>query len=109
MVFASGAVAGNIVTVTLIIGNIVEINGERIKFNFIDINNNLITGLTRGLQGTYSPATHAIYSIGYGITPARRLTDVQYIETWNSSDITDFGDPLQISTTVAANFLNSIN
>jgi hypothetical protein len=109
VVFTSGAVAGNIVTVTLIIGNIVEINGERIKFNFIDINNNVITGLTRGLQGTYSPATHAIYSIGYGITPARRLTDVQYIETWNSSDITDFGDPLQISTTVAANFLNSIN
>ena len=109
VVFASGAVAGNIVTITLNIGNIVEINGERIKFTTINLTNNTISGLVRGVQGTRISDTHAIYSMGYGITPARQLTEEEYNSSWNSRDITTFGDPLQISTTVEADFLNSIN
>jgi hypothetical protein len=108
-VFISGANAGDLVTVSLIIGNIVEINGEKIKFNTININNNTITGLTRGVQGTTTLETHAENSIGFGITPARRLTEAQYSENWNSYEITSFGDPLQISTTSEGIFLNSIN
>jgi hypothetical protein len=109
IVFISGANAGDLVTVSLIIGNIVEINGEKIKFNTININNNTITGLTRGVQGTTTLETHAENSIGFGITPARRLTEAQYSENWNSYEITSFGDPLQISTTSEGIFLNSIN
>ena len=109
VVFTAGAVAGNSVTVTLIIGNVVEINGERIKFSNIDMVNNTISGLVRGVQGTRISNTHSELSVGYGITPARQLTDTQYARNWSSSNITVFGDPLQISTTDAANFLNSIN
>jgi hypothetical protein len=108
-VFISGANAGDLVTVSLIIGNIVEINGEKIKFNSININNNTITGLTRGVQGTTTLETHTKNSIGFGISPARRLTETQYSENWNSYEITSFGDPLQISTTTEGIFLNSIN
>jgi hypothetical protein len=109
IVFISGANAGDLVTVSLIIGNIVEINGEKIKFNSININNNTITGLTRGVQGTTTLETHTKNSIGFGISPARRLTETQYSENWNSYEITSFGDPLQISTTTEGIFLNSIN
>ena len=105
----AGAVAGDVVTVTLIIGNIVEINGERIRFSTINVDNNTISGLTRGVQGTTILETHPVNSIGFGITPARRLTEAQYNSTWNSQEITSFGDPLQISTTETALFLNSIN
>ena len=109
VVFTSGATAGNLVTVTLIIGDIVELNGERIRFTTIDITANTISGLIRGVQGTRIAESHAEYTIGHGITPARRLTDMQYMDTWNSNNITDFGDPLQISTTSEGIFLNSIN
>ena len=109
ILFSSGAIAGNSVAVTLIVGSIIEIDGERIRFASIDLANNTISGLTMGVQGTRRSDFYAIYTIAYGITPARQLTSAQYIENWNSTNITDNGDPLQISTTVVANFLNSIN
>lgn len=105
VVFTSGASVGDSVRVTLIVGNTVEIEGERIRFEFIDIVNNTISGLTRGVDGTRAAAGHAQYSMGYGINDARRLPDSYYSVTWNSEVYTTKGDPLQISTTQAALFL----
>lgn len=107
IIFTSGVSLGDLVTVTLTIGNIVEINGERIKFDNIDSVDNTLSGLTRGVQGTSTARLHAKYSIGYGINPARRLTNLEYQSDWSSSNITSNGDPLQISTTTAAEFLQN--
>jgi len=107
VIFSSGAASGDNVTITITIGNIVEINGERIKFDEIDIENNTITKLTRGVQGTSAANLHEKYSTGYGINPARQLTTVEYTSIWNSAEITDRGDPLQISTTDTAVFLQN--
>lgn len=105
VVFTSGVEVGDSVSITLIVGNTIEINGERIRFEFIDINNNTISGLTRGVNGTRAAAGHAQYSMGYGINDARKLPDSYYSVTWNSENVTTKGDPLQISTTDAALFL----
>jgi hypothetical protein len=105
--FLSGITAGESVQVTLSIGNIVEINGERIKFASIDFDNNTISGLTRGVQGTRAKDVHEQYSIGYGINSRRKLPDESYFTTWNSDNVIQTGDPLQISTTEVAVFLQS--
>lgn len=105
VVFTSGVSVGDSVKVTLIVGNTLEINGERIRFEFIDVVNNTISGLTRGVDGTRAADGHAQYSMGYGINDARRLPDSYYAVTWNSQNVTTKGDPLQISTTAAALFL----
>jgi hypothetical protein len=107
VIFSSGVSVGDLVTVTITIGNVVEINGERIKFDVINTETNTITGLTRGVQGTSAAEIHSKYSIGYGINPARRITDAEYSDTWNSETITSNGDPLQISVTDAAVFLQN--
>jgi hypothetical protein len=98
---------GDILTLTITLGNIIEIEGERIKFTEVDLVNNTVSGITRGIQGTTGPETHYAGELAYGIDNARRVTDKEYNENWNSFDITNKGDPLQISTTNAAIFLQS--
>jgi hypothetical protein len=107
VIFSSGVSTGDTVTITLVIGNIVEILGERIKFDNIDLANNTISGLTRGIQGTSGIGEYPTYTTGYGINPLRRLTDSEYNTNWNSFAISPSGDPLQISTTTAAVFLQN--
>jgi hypothetical protein len=109
VLFTGGVTAGDLVRITLTVGNIVEIEGERIKFDSIDTVNNTITGLTRGIQGTSSARTHSQYAIGYGINNARKLSEAGYNSTWNSENIVAYGDPLQISDTTYAKFLQSRN
>jgi hypothetical protein len=45
--------------------------------------------------------------MGYGINDARKLDNQYYDITWNSENVTTKGDPLQISTTVPAEFLQN--
>ena len=107
VVITAGAIAGDVLTVTLTVGNTVEINGERIRFDNIDTANNTISGLTRGVDGTRVSRSHPLYSMGYGINDARKLNDAFYGVTWNSENTIFKGDPLQISTTVPAQFLQN--
>jgi hypothetical protein len=115
LTFTNGAEEGDSITVTLILGDTVEINGERIRFSTISIENNTISGLTRGVDGTLVAPVHPQYAIGYGINDARRLTPEQYSVVWESTDIVSTSyydeipktDPLQISTTEIAQFLQS--
>lgn len=113
--FTSGVALNDLVVVSLTIGDVVEINGERIRFTSISIQNNTISGLTRGVDGTRVADTHPEYSMGYGINDSRKLTMEQYNSVWSSVTIvsdayyqeTPKDDPLQISTTQTALFLQS--
>jgi hypothetical protein len=104
----SGVTAGNSLTITIILGNLIYVAGEQIKFTTVDFATNTLTGLQRGTNGTgerfYIPA----YEKVYGILSTNQLPQVNYNLTWNSDNYnTTLGDPLQISNTVAANFLNA--
>jgi hypothetical protein len=99
---------GNSLVITTIEGNLIYINGEQIRFSTVDLSNNTITGLQRGSNGTGILDFIPIYSEVFGILSNNLLPSVNYNLTWNSNvyNVSD-GDPLQISETNAANFLNS--
>jgi hypothetical protein len=104
----SGVSVGQSLTITVILGNLIYVAGEQIKFTTVDFDNNTLTGLQRGTNGTgerfYIPA----YERVYGILSTNQLPAVNYNLTWNSYNYNPtLGDPLQISNTVAANFLNA--
>ena len=100
--------AGDELTITVLEGNLIMINGEQIKFTTVNFENNTISGLQRGANGTsanmFVPSNTEVYSL----LSNNRMTDVNYSLTWNS-DIynTVQGDPLQISITNAAEFLRT--
>ena len=103
----SGVTAGNNLIITTIEGNLIYINGEQILFTTVDLTNNTLTGLQRGTNGTGEQEYLPIYSEVYGILSNNLLSDVNYNLTWNSYVYNPvLGDPLQISETTAAYFLN---
>jgi hypothetical protein len=99
---------GNQLTITTLEGNLIFINGEQIRFGTVDFANNTLGELERGANGTGKQALIPIYSEAFGLLSKNRLSDVNYNQTWNSNvfNVT-VGDPLQISETVAAEFLNT--
>jgi hypothetical protein len=99
---------GNNLVITTIIGNLLYINGEQIKFTTVDLDANSITGLQRGANGTGEITYIPVYAEVYGILSTNLLSNVNYNLTWNSNVFNEIeGDPLQISETVAAYFLNT--
>ena len=109
--FTDGVSSGDNVTLTVSFGNVISINGEKIGFTGIDYVNHILTGIKRGIEGTGAQLLHPRYATIYSYIPTNILPDVYYDVTWNSNTYNvTLGDPLQISTTNAANFLNdSIN
>lgn len=103
-----GVTATNSLTITVIIGNLIYVNGEQIGFTTVNFDTNTITGLQRGANGTGEQTFIPKYSEVYGILSSNKLPNVYNAVTWNSYNynLVD-GDPLQISTTVSANFLNA--
>jgi hypothetical protein len=100
--------AGNSLVITTIEGNLLYINGEQIKFTTVDLATNTITGLQRGANGTGELAYIPIYSELFGVLSTNMLPESYYNLTWNSNiyNVVE-GDPLQISETAAAYFLNT--
>jgi len=100
--------AGDSLIVTTIEGSLVYINGEQIRFTTVDLDNNSLSGLTRGANGTGEQTYIPLYAEVYGILSENRLDQPDYYVTWNSNiyNTTD-GDPLQISQSNAANFLKA--
>jgi hypothetical protein len=97
-------------TITTLEGNTIFVNGEQIRFGSVDFTQNSITQLTRGSNGTASQPYIEKYSSVYGLLSVNKLPDIYYNETWNSKVYnTVEGDPLQISETVSAIFLNNQN
>ena len=100
--------AGDSLKITSLEGNVLYINGEQIKFTSIDFDNNSVTGLQRGANGTgvqtYIPKFTEVFSL----LSNNRLPDLYIDQSWNSYNFnTTLGDPLQISTTVPAQFLHT--
>jgi hypothetical protein len=104
----AGASDGDIIKLTIYVGNLIETNGERISFTELDPITNTISGITRNVQYTVT-TSHKKYDFVYSLSPSRKLSPATYNQHWNSSDYVDLGDPLQISSTEAAVFLNSKN
>ena len=98
--------AGNSLTITILEGNLLYVNGEQIKFTQVDLENNTLSGLQRGANSTGEQTFIPEYAEVYGLLTNNLMTTAQYGETWNSNVYnTVEGDPLQISTTAAAIFL----
>lgn len=97
---------GDEVQITLRLGNIVLIDSERISFKVVDYQNNTVSQLTRGLQGTGEVSIHTKYAVVNSIIPTNQLPNFYYNKTWNSATYSaEQGDPLQLSNTDAVNFL----
>ena len=106
---AAGAyiTAGNSLTITTLVGNIIFVNGEIIKFGSVDFTNNTLGQLQRGANGTAMQTLIPTYTEVYGLLTNNQLPNVYYGQTWNSYYFNPIeGDPLQISETIPAQFLH---
>jgi hypothetical protein len=104
----SGVTVGESLTITVILGNLIYVDGEQIKFTTVNFNENSLSGLQRGTNGTGERYYIPQYTKVYGILSTNRLPQVNYNLTWNSYVYNPvLGDPLQISNTPAATFLNA--
>ena len=103
-----GISTGDSLTITEILGNLIYINGEQIRFNTVDFVNNTLTGLQRGYNGTGIQPYAPEYSEVYGILSTNKMNNLLYYTTWNSKIYNPIeGDPLQISVTPSAEFLKT--
>jgi hypothetical protein len=99
---------GNELTITTLEGNLIYVNGEQIRFSTVDFDNNTLGNVERGVNGTGKQSLIPTYSEVFGLLSKNRLSDVYYNQTWNSNVFNaSAGDPLQISETVTAEFLNT--
>lgn len=106
---ASGSwiAAGNSLTITSLEGNTVYVNGELIRFSNVDFSANTLSGLERGADGTGAQLIIPQYTDVIGLLGINRMSDIDYNLVWNSYVYNPVdGDPLQISQTVPAEFLN---
>ena len=107
--FTDGVSEGDSLTITVTQGNLLYVNGEQIRFGSIDLVNNTLSDLQRGVNGTGTPTVSDEYTFVFGIHTPDRLPEADYFKTWNSYNYNPTsGDPLQISDTFSANFLNEV-
>lgn len=104
----NGVTTGDSLTITTMVGNLIYINGEQIKFSQVDLTTNTLSGLSRGVNGTGAQDYVPPYVNVYGLLPTNKLPETEYNQIWNSYTYNQvLGDPLQISTTESARFLNN--
>jgi hypothetical protein len=95
-------------TITIIVGNLIYVNGELIRFTTVDFVNNTLSGLQRGSNGTGARTYIPKYTEVYSVLSSNMLPELYNGFSWNSFNYNLVtGDPLQISTTFPANFLNA--
>jgi hypothetical protein len=94
------------VDVTIAQGNQLLIENEQIQFNSVDIENNTVSGLIHGVNGTITNAVYSQYTSVQSIQTRNKLAyDYWYINWYASS-----GAPLQLQDTQPAIFLQqSVN
>ena len=108
LVIRSGAVEGDELEVTMRLGDVVLINGEKIRYQKVDYLTNTLSSLTRGIDGTGINTIHDEYASVVAINPTNTLFNFYYNRTWNSENYNvDDGDPLQMSDTIPARFLQT--
>lgn len=98
---------GDELVITSTVGKDIMINGELIRIYAVDTTSNTITSFIRGDEGTAIRLVQPKYSEVFSILDDNRMSDTLYVRNWNSDVYnTDLGDPLQISETAGAVFLN---
>jgi hypothetical protein len=99
---------GDNLTITVILGNLIFVNGEQIRFTTVDFVNNTLSGLQRGANGTGEQTYIPKYTEVYSVLASNVLPELYNGFTWNSYNYNLVeGDPLQISETFPATFLNA--
>jgi len=99
--------SGDQVVISIVEGDVIYINGEQISFGTVNFETNVVGNISRGVNGTSIQPVIPKYSTVYAIKSVDRLPDAYYNQTWNSYEFdTVMGDPLQISNTIPAEFLN---
>jgi hypothetical protein len=99
---------GDSLTITILEGNLILINGEEIKFTTVDTANNTITGISRGVNGTGIQTLIPKYSEVYSELSRNEMPIADYSITWNpipGNLNPTLGDPLQLADTSSAIFL----
>jgi len=98
---------GDHITITTVTGKIIFINGEEIAMYEVNLDDNTITSFQRGANGTIVNERLPKYTEVYSKLEFNRMSDNNYRRTWNSYNYNKVeGDPLQISTTPSAQFLD---
>jgi hypothetical protein len=100
---------GNQLTVTTLTGGTILVNGEQINFGSVDVANNTLGNIQRGANGTAKQCLIPEYTVVYGFLNENKLPDTYYDQVWNSYVYQPYplGDPLQVSETLSALFLQS--
>jgi hypothetical protein len=88
------------VAITVAVGNRVYIQGEYVGFTSVNLVDNTITGLKRGLSGTITNSVFEQYSTVQGMLERDRFPQEWYSVNWY-----DRYAPLQLNTTEQAWFL----
>ena len=98
---------GDILEITTTVGKDILLNGELITIYAVDTINNTITSFVRGADGTGIQPLIPMYTEVFSIISDNRMSNELYSQTWNSYVFNpEAGDPLQISETAGAVFLN---
>jgi hypothetical protein len=99
---------GDSLTITTLVGGTIFVHGEQINFGSVDLVNNTLGNIQRGSNGTAKQFLIPQYSVVYSLLNENRLRNTYYDQVWNSYVYnTTLGDPLQISITPPALFLQS--
>jgi len=107
---SSQVTVGDSLTITSTVGRFVYINGEQIAFSECDLDNNTLSQLIRGANGTGVREYTPIYTEVFGLIPSNAMSDVLYSTVWNPIPgiyNTTEGDPLQIAYSQGADFLRT--
>ena len=102
--------AGDLLTITSVVGRLIYVNGEQIGFGECNLELNTISQLYRGANGTGVQNYIPKYTDVFGLIPSNLMTDVLYSQTWNPVPgvyNVEEGDPLQIAYTQGAIFLRT--
>jgi hypothetical protein len=102
---SNGASEADNLEVSLRLGNTINIGGEIITFKKVNTETNIISGITRGVDGSGARLMHPEYTMVYGVKLTNTLFNFYYNRTWNSEEYSIEGDPLQVSDSFPANFL----
>jgi len=90
---------GDELTIDLVYGNEIYINGEYMQLLTVDTTNNEIL-VRRGILGTSIQTFIPNYSTVYGLLESNKMVNKDYNETWNKIPgiyNVELGDPLQIA------------
>jgi hypothetical protein len=99
--FPAGERDGHIITGVILIGNVLRIDGEDIRFNSINLQDNTVSALTRGYNNTIPGKYYPLHMIVQSQLPRDIMPVSYYTEAWNE----DYWGPLQASETTPAKFL----